>query len=287
MKRFVKLSALLAFAASCSPGPAPAPAAPLRIASFNLSRFDDAKAANRKTAAFTASLLRDADAAALQEGLGLSGEAARDFAGLIGPDREFLLGPPQGRNAYYRENFLFVWNKNRVSLAASAVYPDPEKTFERPPMAAYFKAPGFGFILVNCHVKPDETGARTAAEIAALPEVARYFSRLWGEKDTLVLGDLNADGAYYNGENLALVFPQSEWTIVIGSGRDTTVSPNNAFSYDRLVIPKSAAEDWTGAWGVVRFDSWDECRAVTENPMTDISDHYPLWADFSPFHDTD
>jgi hypothetical protein len=38
---------------------------------------------------------------------------------------------------------------------------------------------------------------------------------------------------------------------------------------------------WTGAWGVLRFDTWDECRDVTPNPMSDISDHYPLWAGFS------
>ena len=281
------LPALLLCFLSCPAAPASGPAAPLKVVSFNLLRFGDAKAADRKIAGFMASLIRDADVAALQEGLDLSEDAARGFAEMAGADKAFVLGPPQGRNDFYRENYLFLYNKNRVSLAAAAVYPDIERTFERPPMAAYFKAAAFDFFIVNCHVKPDETAARTTAEIARLPGVVRYFSALWRETDALVAGDLNAAGAYYDEDSLAYVFPQAAWTIVTPNGCDTTVSPKNTFAYDRLIISKSAAEDWTGNWGIIRFDSWDECRNVTPNPMADISDHYPLWADFFVTNDSD
>jgi endonuclease/exonuclease/phosphatase family metal-dependent hydrolase len=274
-------------AVSCVFTPAPEPAEPVKVVSFNLRRFDDTKAANRKTAGFMASLLRDADVAALQEGLGVSEAAVREFAGLTGANRGFALGPAEGRNVFYRENFIFIYNKDRMSLAATAVYPDGERAFERPPMAAYFKTAGFDFIVVNCHIKPDETTAQTTKEIARLPDVARYFSRLWQENDVIIAGDLNADGAYYHEANLALVFPESAWTIITGNDCDTTVSPNNTFTYDRFIISKSANEDWTGMWGVVRFDTWNECRNITAKPGVDISDHYPLWAEFSADNETD
>jgi endonuclease/exonuclease/phosphatase family metal-dependent hydrolase len=274
-------------AASCTVAPAPESAGPVKIVSFNLRRFDDTKAANRKTAGFMASLLRDADVAALQEGLQVSETAVREFVSLTGPNRDFVLGPAEGRAAFYRENFIFVYNKDRVTLIAATVYPDETRTFERPPMAAYFRAAGFDFIIVNCHIKPDETTTQTAREIAALPETVRYFTRLWQENDVLIAGDLNADGAYYDEANLARVFPQTAWTIITDNGCDTTVSPNNTFTYDRLVISKSTNEDWTGTWGVIRFDTLDDCRKITSNPGVDISDHYPLWAEFSPVNDTD
>jgi endonuclease/exonuclease/phosphatase family metal-dependent hydrolase len=278
---------MLVCVASCTVAPAPEYAGPVKIVSFNLRRFDDAKAANWKVAGFLASLLRDADIAALQEGLELSEAAVREFAGLTGANRGFVLGPPEGRNAFYRENFIFVYNKDRVTLVATAVYPDEAQTFERPPMAAYFKAAGFDFIVVNNHIKPDETTAQTTAEIAFLPEAVRYFTRLWQENDVLIAGDLNADGAYYNEANLEQVFLQAAWTIITGNDCDTTVSANNTFTYDRLIISKSANEDWTGTWGVIRFDTWADCQKITSNPGVDTSDHYPLWAEFSVTNDTD
>jgi endonuclease/exonuclease/phosphatase family metal-dependent hydrolase len=274
-------------AVSCDVAPAPVSDEPIRVVTFNLRRFGDTKARDRDIAGFMAGLLRDADVAVLQEGLAVSEAAVREFATMVGGNRGFVLGPPEGRNAFYRENFIFFYNKDRMTLKASAVYPDEAKIFERPPMAAWFSAnAGFDFIVVNNHVKPDETKIQTTQEIAQIPEVARYFSKLWNEPDILVMGDLNADGAYYDEANLAAVFPEASWTIITGNNCDTTVSANNTFTYDRFIISKSAREDWRGTWGVIRFDTWANCRAITSNPA-DISDHYPVWAEFSVTGDTD
>jgi endonuclease/exonuclease/phosphatase family metal-dependent hydrolase len=273
---------------SCEVAPAPIPNGPIKVFSFNLRRFDDAKAANKSVAGFLAGMLRDADVAALQEGLEVSEAAVCEFVRLMGGNRGFVLGPPEGRSAFYRENFLFVYNKDRVRLESSAVYPDSAKKFERPPMAAYFKTnAGFDFIVLNCHIKPDEAKVQTAKEIALLPVAARYFTQLWHEPDVLVVGDLNADGAYYDETDLVQVFPDASWTIITDNSCDTTVSANNAFSYDRIIISKTVREDWLEAWGTVRFDTWAECRKITSAPGTDLSDHYPVWAEFSTINDTD
>jgi endonuclease/exonuclease/phosphatase family metal-dependent hydrolase len=286
MKLFMVFVCLLAV--SCDVAPAPVSTEPVKVVSFNLRRFDDAKARDRKIAGFLASLLRDADVAALQEGLAVSEGAVREFAESVGGNVGFVLGPPEGSSAFYRENFIFLYHKDRVTLKASAVYPDHTNTFERPPMAAYFAADaGFDFIVLNNHVKPDETQKQTTQEIAHLPEAARYFTQLWNEPDILVVGDLNADGAYYTEAKLGEVFPEAAWTIITGNDCDTTVSANNTFTYDRFIISKTAREDWRGTWGVIRFDTWTDCRKITSNPGTDISDHYPVWAEFSVTNDKD
>jgi endonuclease/exonuclease/phosphatase family metal-dependent hydrolase len=286
MKILVVLACL--FAVSCDVAPAPVPTEPLKVVSFNLRRFDDAKAGDRKIAGFLAELLRAADVAALQEGLAVSETAVRAFAEAMGGNRGFVLGPPEGSSAFYRENYIFLYNRDRMTLKACAVYPDEAKVFERPPMAAWFATgAGFDFIVVNSHIKPDETKAQTTKEIAQIPSVARYFARLWNEPDMLVVGDLNADGAYYTETKLAEVFPSAEWTIITGNDCDTTVSANNTFTYDRFIISNTVREDWRGTWGVIRFDTWANCHAITSNPGVDISDHYPIWAEFSVVNDTD
>jgi endonuclease/exonuclease/phosphatase family metal-dependent hydrolase len=286
MKKAIFLACVII--AACDTAPAPVSVEPVKVVSFNLRRFDDAKAGNQKITGFLAALLRDSDVAALQEGLEVSDTALREFAGRFGGAFGFVLGPPEGRNSFYRENYIFLYNKDRMKLEASAVYPDTAKTFERPPMAAYFRtAAGLDIVIMNVHIKPDETTVRTTREIAALPEAARYFQRLWHEEDVVIAGDLNADGAYYDETELVRVFSQDMWTIITDNGCDTTVSANNTFTYDRLIISKSTREDWTGNWGVTRFDLLPDCRNITSNPGVDISDHYPVWAVFSTVNDRD
>jgi endonuclease/exonuclease/phosphatase family metal-dependent hydrolase len=286
MKTMMVLACL--FIAACDFAPVPGSTEPVKVVSFNLRRFDDTKARDRKISGFLAGLLRDADVAALQEGLAVSEAAVREFAQSVGGNRGFVLGPLEGSSAFYRENFIFLYNRDRVTLKASAVYPDETGVFERPPMAAYFTTDaGFDFIVLNNHIKPDETKVQTTKEITQLPEAARYFTRLWNESDLFVVGDLNADGAYYTETKLAEVFPEASWTIITGNDCDTTVSANNAFTYDRFIISKSATEDWRGTWGTIRFDTYPDCRAITSNPGTDISDHYPVWAEFSVTNDKD
>jgi endonuclease/exonuclease/phosphatase family metal-dependent hydrolase len=271
------------------------PSHPVKVYSFNLRRFDTVKAADPAVSAFLAGLIEDASVAALQEIIGLDDQAMRTFALRAGANRAVALGPPEGRTAIYQEQFAFIYNPAEVRLIQSARYPDSGSRFERPPFAAYFStepsaspsAPASDFIVVNCHIKPDESRVRTTAEIALLPEVAQYFKALWHEPDILVVGDFNADGIYYDKTKLQGVFPPSQWTELSGNDWDTAVSGNVNAAYDRFFISKSAVEDWTGNAGVIRFDEWDGCWRITSNPAAAISDHYPLWAEFDTGADQD
>lgn len=88
------------------------------------------------------------------------------------------------------------------------------------------------------------------------------------------MGDLNADGAYFD-EKSASTLSGSEYYWVIGDGVDTTTKSTD-YTYDWIIITDSALRDFTGDSGVFRFDieyglSGDETVAV--------SDHYPVYAD--------
>jgi hypothetical protein len=81
------------------------------------------------------------------------------------------------------------------------------------------------------------------------------------------------------------VFPAEEYEIIITNDFDTTVAESDN-TYDRLIITKSAREDFTGKRGVLRFDEEYDFSLYSIKPR-DVSDHYPIWAEFYTEKDTD
>ena len=82
------------------------------------------------------------------------------------------------------------------------------------------------------------------------------------------------------------VFAADDYLIIILNLTDTTVSTNNEFTYDRIVITSSAREDFTGFWGVLRFDQLCGFADLGLKAHR-VSDHYPVWAAFYVGRDTD
>jgi len=88
------------------------------------------------------------------------------------------------------------------------------------------------------------------------------------------MGDLNADGSYYD-EDGDSTLSSSEYYWVIDDSVDTTTKSTD-YTYDRIIITDSAVSDLSGDSGVHRYDieyglSGDETVAV--------SDHYPVYAE--------
>jgi len=198
-------------------------------------------------------------------------------------DWAWAIGPREGRSSS-KEQYLLVYDRRFLELVASETYPDPDDLFERNPLAAYFRAvpPGlFDFILIDNHLKPAAAGE----EIAALPAVAEWAAGLWGESDIIIVGDFNADGSYFDEAGLAALLPAPRYTSLIGDDADTTLAASDN-AYDRMILTESALEDWTGRAGVLRFDELFDFAALGIRPR-DVSDHYPVWAEFSADRDTD
>ncbi|MDO9517745.1 MAG: hypothetical protein Q7J10_06805, partial [Methanosarcinaceae archaeon] len=91
------------------------------------------------------------------------------------------------------------------------------------------------------------------------------------EQDFIVLGDMNADGSYFDEDSTSDL---SEYYWCIDNTLDTTTKSTD-YTYDRIILTDSS--DFTGNAGVLRYDleyglSLDETVAV--------SDHYPVYAEF-------
>jgi endonuclease/exonuclease/phosphatase family metal-dependent hydrolase len=217
---------------------------------------------------------------AIQELRSAAVEPLEQFMGYL-PKYDYALGPREGRSSY-KEQFLVIYHREKFSLLGMETYHDPEDAFERNPLGLYFRAAGgFDFILINNHIKPGDA----SREIAALGEAASWFRQLWGDPDLLILGDLNADGAYYDEAELAGVFPDSQYSLLIANDQDTTAAASGN-TYDRIIISAAAREDYAGSSGVWRPEELYDLESLGIQER-ELSDHYPVWADFYTGPDTD
>jgi endonuclease/exonuclease/phosphatase family metal-dependent hydrolase len=149
-------------------------------------------------------------------------------------------------------------------------------------MARFSTLAGFTFVLVTVHTSP----ANAEAEIDGLVDVLAFArDRFPEEADFILLGDFNADGSYYDedcsfspdaaGFKCALHAPEYEW--VVTNDQDTNVA-GSEMTYDRIVFDKRyTAEDYAGVFGVFRFD---EAFGLDSAMAAEVSDHYPVWAQF-------
>ena len=142
-------------------------------------------------------------------------------------------------------------------------------------MVARFRVRGvpadkaFTFNLVDIHTDPDET----ATELDALADVFVGVQRNGsGEDDVILLGDLNVD-EYHLGRLGQL--PNIGHAIT-----GVTTNTRRDKMYDNIVFDRRATTEYTGKWGVLdlmkEFD-------LTEKAALEVSDHCPVWAEFSMF----
>ncbi len=174
-----------------------------------------------------------------------------------------------------KEKYAFIYNTETVSFNdLSYEYNDINDVFEREPFVAYFSSGDFDFVLINIHTKPDDA----TDEINALDDVVNDAeARLPNEKDFIVLGDFSADCRYFKEEADASALEADEYYWVVDDNADTTVK-KTVCTYDRIVFKKDATlKDYAGKWEVFRFD---EEYNLSQKKAENVSDHYPVWAEF-------
>ena len=105
------------------------------------------------------------------------------------------------------------------------------------------------------------------------------------EPDVICIGDFNADGSYYYEADYLHVFPTDRYGWLISNADDTTVADSDN-TYDRIVTTRSLDEDHSGIVGVLRFDEVFDFSSLSIFPKN-VSDHFPVWAEFYVDRDTD
>jgi len=254
----------------------------ISLLSFNIQIFGQSKMANKTVVDILVDIISKYDIIAIQEVRDASGQSVINFMKLLDPKYDYILGPREGRSSS-KEQYWFIYDKTKLRVIDSAVYPDLTDAFERRPKAVYFEHVNniFDFVVINKHVAPGDA----LKEISYTPKLFNYFYNLFKDPDIILVGDLNADGSYFNERLLTQIFPQNDFLVVIDNSLNTTVAASQN-TYDRIIISKTVFEDFTGNYGVYIFEEYYDFSKLNIQSKH-ISDHYPIWATFYINKDTD
>ena len=251
----------------------------LRIGAFNIQVFGISKASKPEVMDVLADIIRTYDVIAIQEIRDASQTALPSLVDLVNADGsqyDYVVSERLGRTTS-KEQYAYIFNTDTVEIINTPhTYPEPSNTdpFHREPYIASFKALGGNFdaTFIVIHTDPDEA----TAEINGLGAVVSYAQGSYlDEQDFIVMGDLNADGAYFDEEGTSSL-SGGEYYWVINDGVDTTTK-STEYTYDRIIITDSAVSDFTGDAGIYRFDIE---YGLSEDETTAVSDHYPVYAEY-------
>lgn len=248
----------------------------IRIASFNIQVFGEAKINNRRNADRLAEIIRQFDVVAIQEIRAKAQDFLPTFVDVVNADGsryDSVIGPRIGRSSS-KEQYGFLFDTRRIEIARRGVYTveDPQDFLHREPLVARFRVRGptsreaFTFTLINIHTDPDET----VDELNVLDDVFRVVQDDGtGEDDVIVLGDLNVDDRKLG--QLGQV-PGITWVF---AGQKTNTRQTH--QYDNILFDRRATTEFTGNAGV--YDFRREMGLSLEQAL-ELSDHFPVWAEF-------
>lgn len=248
----------------------------LRVGAFNIKIFGQSKASNQEVMNTLAKVVRKYDIVGIQEIRDSSQTALPALVSEVNEDGSkysYVVSDRLGRTNS-KEQYAYIYNTKTVELEGTPkTYPEPSNTdpFHREPYIATFKSGDFDATYLLIHTDPDEA----TSEINALSDVIEYVEdENPEESDIILMGDLNADGSYFN-ENSQNSLSKYHW--LIGNSLDTTTGSTD-YTYDRIITTDSAYKEFTGESGVFRFDS---TYGLSSEETTAVSDHYPVYSEFS------
>jgi len=251
-----------------------------RIAAFNIQVFGRAKRQKEDVMAALTKIVREFDIVLVQEIRDSSEQTAPYFLQRInemeGPKYNYVRSERLGRTTS-KEAYAYFYNSETVEFIQGSdyVYNDVNDVFEREPYIASFKSGNFDFILVGIHTKPDDA----YSEIGNLTLVVSSIQEVRpNEKDIIVMGDLNADGRYFNEDDTSSPFRASEFYWTITNDMDTMTKTD--YTYDRIVLLNTT---WNHEYvaGTARVFYFDQKYGIDNVTLIGkISDHYPVFAEY-------
>jgi len=253
----------------------------IRIATFNIQVFGESKLNDTEAMQAIVAILRNFDVIAIQEVRAITQDILPNLMQLLNADGhqyDYAIGPRLGRSNS-KEQYAFVFDTQTIEIDRYQLYTvdDPDDLLHREPLVGWFRARGpapehaFTFSLATIHTDPDETNQ----ELDVLDDVffkVRDDTRR-SEDDVIMLGDLNAKSTHLRqlGQIKGLA------KVVIGETPTNTL--HNA-QYDNILFHETATTEYTGRGGV--FDFLRQYNLTLEQAKR-VSDHMPVWAEFSVF----
>jgi hypothetical protein len=224
------------------------------IASWNLQAFGPAKASNETLLSYYANKLDKYDIFAIEEIRDESDTAINALAGRL-PAYQYLLSERGGQSSS-KEQYAVFYDSRALLVNFTDWTQQEQNDFERPPLEATFRADNWTFTVYVIHTKP----SNAPQELTNLEHLVDTPS-----SDTIILGDLNADGDYYyNG----VLHNFLGWHWLITSDMDTTVAASS-HAYDRIIINNATENNFMSV-------------GVMSDVQSSQSDHYLVYAVFNP-----
>lgn len=255
----------------------------IKIGSFNIQIFGKSKLNHRDPAVMQTilNLVSRYDVVAIQELRAEDQETLPRFMQMLNSQRKHfdsVIGERLGRSDS-KEQYVYVFNTDTIEIDPNTTRTsiNPDNRIHRPPLVACFRAKqapplqAFTFTLVNIHTDPDDVASELNALTTVLDAVRNDGRK---EDDIILLGDLNAGDINKSNRRLDPLTRYGLTPIVNGVPTMTKANVAN----DNMMISRNDTAEFTGAWGVVDYAS--EFK-LSERQALDISDHRPIWAEFS------
>jgi endonuclease/exonuclease/phosphatase family metal-dependent hydrolase len=251
----------------------------IRVASFNIQVFGDAKLQNPEAMPIIVEVLRNFDVIAIQE-IRSQQDVCQVLVNMLNADGRFrydyVVGPRLGRSNS-KEQYAYIYDLASIEVDRNQLYTvdDRNDLLHREPLVGWFRARGpraeeaFTFSLVNVHTDPDEVDR----ELDVLDDVftaVRDDQRQ--EDDVIMLGDFNAHNTKLG--QLGLL----PGLVCVVNNMPTNTRGDK--QYDNILFSRFATTEFAGKGGV--FDFLRHYNLTLEQALA-VSDHLPVWAEFSVY----
>ncbi len=255
------------------------------IASFNIQAFGEEKMKDPWVMERITSVIQLFDIVAIQEVRAKDQTLIPRLLSQInasGAQYDYLIGPRLGRSVS-KEQYAYIFDTTKVvtSLDASYTIEDSADLLHREPLVARFvtRVPPnvrpFTFSLVNIHTDPDEVKQELPVMHSVLKGIREFEYLSAREDDVILMGDLNASPKQFG--TLAQM-PGIYWTV-----EDEPTNTIRKNTYDNILFDRGLTNEYTGRSGVL-----DLCElfGIRIEVAVRISDHLPIWAEFSVVEQT-
>jgi deoxyribonuclease-1-like protein len=253
------------------------------IATYNLGGLDENKLSNPRVSDILSQLLRQFDLVAVQglrgKNQGVPVRLLERLNAVSGRQYDFATCPTQQRDGI--EHYSgFIFDKAVLEVDRSTVHfvEDSQRYFRRKPLVGLFRtraSPGpFTFYLVAVDTDPD----KPAAELDRLADVFRAVRDIVrtdgpSEDDVIMLGDFEADERHLGRLGNVPGISAAIGDVIPTTARGTKMA-------DNILFDRRATTEFTG-----RAEVFDMMRKfeLTVQAAAEISEHLPVWAEFSVF----
>lgn len=142
------------------------------------------------------------------------------------PKYSYIISPRLGRSNI-KEQYAFIYNPEKFKFIKSEVWYDSNDNFEREPFIAEFENnKNEKIVFIQIHTKPDDA----TQEIKSLHMVKDNVELIYNTSNIIILGDLNGDCNYYQGDILI----DTGMLVDEFQNTDTTVHDTDC-AYDRIL----------------------------------------------------